>query len=162
MDRWKCPDCSGWVVDTVEVHHCSPTSWSMGAATFTTTPHWRWTQPKWPGFADHSLPWPFTDADFVEDEEEPSPELIDTVSSCTRTCNYSPMQRLSALGDHAPSTTAVTTTCARSGSTGGAIVASWSASVHMASDTQTLMRSTLTVFMGVMGAALTLTASRDL
>jgi hypothetical protein len=20
--RWKCPDCGGWVLDTVQVHHC--------------------------------------------------------------------------------------------------------------------------------------------
>jgi hypothetical protein len=22
-ERWKCPDCKGWVADTVPVHHCS-------------------------------------------------------------------------------------------------------------------------------------------
>ncbi len=22
MSRWKCPDCGGWVADTVAVHHC--------------------------------------------------------------------------------------------------------------------------------------------
>lgn len=32
MNRWKCPDCGGWVAESVPVHKCS-----VGTATETNT-----------------------------------------------------------------------------------------------------------------------------
>lgn len=30
MNRWKCPDCNGWVANTVQVHYCKTESATGG------------------------------------------------------------------------------------------------------------------------------------